>query len=138
MLKSKFLTKKQKRVLEDLFSTTFTVQEVLEKWKVKKTTYHRWHSQEFFASEYKRLLKLIRSESELIFARYSAEVALKLVSLTAAEKDEIARKACMDVINHPRYKVKKEFIKKPPEEETHEPLPPEVASRLLAALAAEK
>ncbi|MGA2323327.1 MAG: hypothetical protein ABSG22_05720 [Sedimentisphaerales bacterium] len=140
MLKSKYLTKKQKGVLEDLFSGPLTVQEVLEKWKVTRRTYFRWHAQEFFSSEFKRLLNLVHSESELICARYSAEVAMKLVSLTVAEKDEIARKACMNVINHPSRKTKNQIATKnlPIPEETYPPLPPEVASRLLAALANEK
>ena len=137
MLKSKFLTKKQKGVLEDLFYGTLTVQEVLEKWRVTRRTYFRWHAQEFFASEFKRLMGLVHSESELICARYSAEVAMKLVSLTVAEKDEIARKACMAVTNHPSRNVKTQIVAKnlPIPEEPLPELPPEVQSKLLAFLA---
>jgi hypothetical protein len=137
MFKSKYLTKKQKGVLEDLFSGTLTVQEVLEKWYVTRRTYFRWHAQEFFASEFKRLLNLTQIESELVCARYSAQVAMKLVSLTVAEKDEIARKACMNVINHPSRKTKNQIVTKnlPIPEETYPPLPPEVQSKLLAFLA---
>ena len=112
MLKSKYLTKKQKGVLEDLFSGSLTVQEVLEKWYVTRRTYFRWHAQEFFAAEFKRLMNLVHSESDLICARYSAQVAMKLVSLTVAEKDEIARKACMNVINHPSRKTKNQIVAK--------------------------
>ena len=139
MLKSKYLSKKQRGVLEDLFSGGLTVQEVLEKWKVTRRTYYRWHAQEFFAAEFKRLMNLTRCESELIFARYAADVAAKLVNLTFAEKDEIARKACMDVINYPNRRAKNhvESKKLPITEPEPEPLPPEVASRLLAALANE-
>jgi|GEM_PF-2510512 len=135
--KSKYLTKKQKGVLEDLFSGPLTVQDVLEKWYVTRRTYFRWHAQEFFASEFKRLLNLTHIESELICARYSAQVAMKLVSLTVAEKDEIARKACMNVINHPSRKTKNQIVTKnlPTPEEDYPPLPPEVQSKLLAFLA---
>jgi len=112
MLKSKFLTKKQKGVLEDLFSGPLTVPEVLEKWKVTRKTYFRWHAQEFFASEFRRLLSIVHSESELICARYSAEVAMKLVSLTVAEKDGVARMACMAVTNHPSRKSKNQIVVK--------------------------
>jgi hypothetical protein len=137
MLKSKYLTKRQKGVLEDLFSGSLTVQEVLEKWRVTRRTYFRWHAQEFFASEFKRLLSIVHSESELICARYSAEVAMKLVSLTVAEKEEVARKACMAVINHPSRKTINQIVTKnmPAPEEPLPEIPPEVQSKLLAFLA---
>ncbi len=138
MFKPTYLTKKQKGVLEDLFSTSLTVQEILEKWKVRRPTYDRWHSQDLFAAEFKRRLKLMRNESDLIFARYSVEVAMKLVSLTAAQKDEIARKACLDVINHYNRKPKTRFMKKPQIESKPKTLPPDVASRMLAFLTEEK
>jgi hypothetical protein len=144
MLKSKYLTKtkyftrKQKAVLNDLFTGRQSVQEVLEKWKVKRLTYHRWHTQEYFAYEFKRLMNMAQCESELVFVRYAADVAAKLVSLTGAEKEEIARKACMDVINHPDRKAKNLVESPKLPEETPEELPPEVASRLLAALVDEE
>jgi hypothetical protein len=130
-----YLTKKQRGVLVDLFSGRFTVQEVLEKRKVTRRTYYKWHAQEYFSAEFKRLLELSRNEYQVIFARYASDIAMKLVSLTTADKDETARKACMDVIaNHDRKaKLKGEIAPKPIEEPLPE-LPPEVASRLLAAL----
>jgi hypothetical protein len=138
LTRTKYITKKQKGVLEDLFSGRGNEQEILEKWKVKRRTYCRWHEQPLFAAEFKRLLKVAQSECELVLARYAADVASKLVSLTAAEKDETARKACMDVIaNHNRkIKHKSENETKPVEEPLPE-IPPEMASRLLAALAGE-
>ena len=141
MLKSQFLTRRQKGVLEDLFSGLLNVQEVLEKWKLRRRTYHRWHTQPFFSAEFKRLLALKQSESELVLAHYSPDVAAKLVTLTGAEKEETARKACADIIiNHPNLKAKNrvESNKPPVEEEELVDIPPEIASRLLAALADEK
>jgi len=137
--KIKYLTKRQKGVLEDLFSGRFNEPEILEKWKVRRRTYHKWYGQEFFAAEFKRLVNIAQHECELIFARYAADVAAKLVSLTAAEKEEIASKACMYVINYPERNLKNHVeSKKSPETEPLPDLPPEVASRLLAALADEK
>lgn len=139
MLKSKYLTKKQKGVLEDLFSGGLNEQEIFEKWKVKRRTYYRWHAQPFFAAEFKRLLNLAHSQCELVLARYAADVAMKLVSLSAAEKEETARKACMDVItNHDRkVKHKSENETKPMEEPLID-LPPEIAGKMLSLLAGEK
>jgi predicted DNA-binding protein YlxM (UPF0122 family) len=138
MLKSKYLTKKQKGVLEDLFLGGLDVQEILEKWKVTRRTYYRWHAQPFFAAEFKRLLDLAHSQCELVLARYAADVAMKLVSLSAAEKEETARKACMDVIvNYDRKIKRKSENEAKPTEEPLIDLPPEVAGKMLALLAGE-
>ena len=130
------LTKKQKAVLDDLFSGELTTREVFEKWKVSRRTYYRWHNQECFSVEFDRLMALARNEPDLVFARYSSNVAERLVGLTACEKEETSRKACMDIITYPDrkagYRVK---TKEPPKEEPLPELPPELASRLLTTLA---
>jgi hypothetical protein len=139
MLYSMYLSKKQRGVLIDLFSGRFTVQEVLDKRKVTRRTYYRWHAQQYFAAEFKRLLNLARTEHQLVFARYASDIATKLVSLTTADKDETARRACMDVIaNHLRKARTIDDAKDKPVDEHLPELPPDVASRLLAALANEK
>jgi hypothetical protein len=132
----KYLTTTQRRVIDDLFAGQLSEDDVLKKWHVTRRTYCRWHEQEIFAAEFNRRLKLSHRQTELIFANWASSVAAKLVNLTDAEKEETARKACMDVINHPDRKAKNQSEnKKPPEEEPLPELPPEVASRLLAALA---
>jgi len=134
-----YLTEKQRGVLADLFSGKFTVQEVLEKRKVTRRTYYRWHGQEYFAAEFKRLLELSRNEYQLVFAHYAPDIAMKLVSLTTADKDETARKACMDVIaNHERKVKHKSENESNAIEEPLIDLSPEVASKMLALLAEEK
>ena len=139
MLYSMYLSKKQRGVLIDLFSGKFTIQEVLDRRKVTRRTYFRWHAQQYFAAEFKRLLNLARSEHQLVFARYASDIATKLVSLATADKEETARRACMDVIaNHLRKAKSTDDAKdKSPNEQLPE-IPPDVASRLLAALASEK
>ena len=137
MIYSMHLNKKQKGVLADLFSAGITVQEALQKRKITRRTYYKWHSQEYFAAEFKRLLELTRGEYQLVFARHASDIAMKLVALAAADKEEIARRACMDVIADHNRKAKTQIVaKNPPEPE--KPLPeisPEVQSKLLAYLA---
>ena len=137
MLRSMYLSKKQRGVLDDLFSGKFSTQEVLEKWKVTRRLYGRWHEQPFFAAEYNRLINLTNRESELILACCTANVASRLVNLADSEKAETARKACMDIITHPDRKAKLE-PKNPPPAKEPKSLPPEVASRLLTFLTDEK
>ena len=126
----------QLRVLKDLFAGQLAEEEVLKKWGVRRQTYSRWHTMANFTDEYKRRLKQAKLEGERIMARYSSMAASKLVKLTQSEKEEIARKASLDVINHFSRKTKgRSASKSEPEAEKLPDLPPEVASRLLAALA---
>ena len=112
MLYSMYLSKKQRGVLFDLFSSHLTVEEVLQKRKVSLRTFRRWHGQEYFAAEFDRLLKIARGKAELILARYASEVAARLVGLTSAQKEETAHKACLDVITPPAQEVKLQREKK--------------------------
>ena len=135
MREVKYLTRKQKDIIDDLFTGELSEKEVLEKHGIKPRTYCRWHEQEYFAVEYNRRLKRSQRQSELVFANWRLSVASKLVDLAGAQKEETARKACMDVITHPDRKIKiTDENKKPPEVEEPRELPPELASRLLTAL----
>jgi hypothetical protein len=136
MPKVKQLWSKQLGVLKDLFTGQLGEEEVLKKWRVTRRTYVGWHTTASFAAEYKRRLKQAKLEGERILARYSSTAASKLVELTQSEKEETARKACLDIINHPDRKAKSRSARKtePKAEELPE-LPPETVSRLLAALA---
>jgi hypothetical protein len=137
MSKVKHLWSRQLGVLNDLFTGQIEEEEVLKKWRVARQTYVRWHTMANFTAEYKRRLKQAKLEGERILARYSSTAASKLVELTQSEKEEIARKASLDVIHYFRRKPKgRSAGKKEPEAEKLPDLPPEKASRLLAALAA--
>jgi hypothetical protein len=92
------LSKKQKAVLEDLFSGELSQQEVLAKHKVKTTLYNQWLTDENFAEAFDRRIANAYRQSQLIIATYAPLAAAKLVSLTNSEKDETARKACLDII----------------------------------------
>ena len=136
MSKVKKLSQTQLRVIKDLFAGELAEEEVLKKWGVRRDTYSRWHTMENFAAEYKRRLKQAKLEGERIMVKYSNVAASKLVELTQSKKEEIARRASFDVINYYNRKRKgRSAGKNEPEAEELPELPPEVASRLLAALA---
>ena len=135
MSKAKYLNKKQSGVLKDLFTGQLDEEEVLEKWKVMRQTYSRWHKTAMFAAEYKRRLKQAKRKSELIIARFAPAAASKLVKLTQSKKEETARKACLDLINYSVRKAKKKSeSKEQPKDEQMPDISPEKASRLLDVL----
>jgi hypothetical protein len=134
MPKVNYLTKKQLGVIEDLFAGELDEEQVLKKRRIRLSTYCRWHTMANFAGEYNRRLKQTNRKSELLIARFASIAASKLVELTQSEKEETARKACLDVINYFRQKARPDSEEQPETEKLPD-LPPELASRLLAALA---
>ena len=97
--------------------------------------YCKWFAEELFVCEFNRMLEILRLESKLVLARYSSQIAVKMVSLAMEEDSEIALQACMDVINHPDFKAAEPAANPAAEEQEEPPLPPEMASRWLSELA---
>jgi len=135
---SKAITKRQRAVIEDLFAGEIDKQQILEKHKINRRLYDKWLTEENFAGEFDWLLKSAHRQSELIIARYASIAAAKLVQLTESENQETARKACLDIINYLRPGATTTSVSdEKPEGERLPELPPELAGRLLAALASE-
>ncbi len=136
MGRRKKLSKKQLAVIDDLFACELDEGAILDRHKIKKSTYNRWLADEKFEAELVRRIKTTKLMSEVLIAKFSAIAAAKLVGLTESEKEETARKACLDIISLPAPDNKKDEEtnannEKPPE------LSDETASRLLAVLAEE-
>jgi cell envelope opacity-associated protein A len=129
------LTARQLSVIDDLFAGELEEQQVFEKHKIDRRTYDKWLAEENFASEFDRRIKSAHRHGELIIARFANVAAVKLVALTESANPETARKACLDVISYLRQKVEP-VPDDQPEAGKLPDLPPELASRLLAALAA--
>jgi hypothetical protein len=135
MSNTKGITRKQLAVIEDLFAGELEEQQVFEKHKINKRVYDKWLTEENFAGEFDLRIKSAHRQGELVIARYASVAALKLVNLTQSESEETSRKACLDVINYLRQKTEP-VPEDQPEAEKLPDLSPELASRLLAALAA--
>lgn len=130
----KMITKKQCEVIDDLFAGVADEQQVLEKNKVSRRVYEKWQTDEFFLREFEFRLQRQHRQSEMIIARYATVAAAKLVQLTESTNPETARKACLDIINLLRPNAEMKLSEQPDAEQPPD-LPPELASRLLAALA---
>ena len=135
MGKYKYLSNKQLAVLEDLFNSELDEQGVLEKHKVRRSTYEKWLDDELFAERFSQYIHRIRQRSELLLAKYQCLAAAKLIELTTSKKPETARKACLDIISQPR--IKAEGAEKESNKQA-EPISDAQASRILAVLAEEK
>jgi len=138
------LRKKQLAVIDDLFNGGFDEQAVLEKHEVRINTYNKWLSDELFSAEFARRIAIARLQSKALIAKYSLIAAAKLVELTESQNPETARKACLDIISsHQSAGQKTEKTCEPHKKKIEKLLPskklqPQIAGRLLAALAEEK
>jgi len=130
----KQLTKKQLSVIDDLFAGELDEQQVFEKHRINKRLYDKWLAEENFANEFDRRIKSAHRQGELIIARFANVAAVKLVALTESANPETARKACLDVINYLRQNNQLSPAEQTENEQPPD-LSPELASRLLAALA---
>ncbi len=135
MRRTRNLTQRQRAVIEDLFSGELEEQAVLDKHNVSPTLYHRWLGDDRFIEQFEQRIAQAYRTGRIILARYAALAATRLVELTDCEKEETARKACLDIIalHHPAPASASRV-----EEDQTDPaatLTPETASRLLAALA---
>ncbi|MDD5063631.1 MAG: hypothetical protein PHQ35_02575 [Phycisphaerae bacterium] len=132
------LRRKQLAVLDDLFNSDLDEQRVLEKHGVGREVYERWLANEVFAERFGRYADNMRRRSELLMAKYRCLAAAKLVELTASEKAETARKACLDIISQENDGRKKMEDGRECSVEKQQPntvLSLETASRILAVLA---
>jgi hypothetical protein len=147
MGKRRYLTARQLTVLDDLFNSDLDEQGVLDKHKVRRSTYERWLADELFAERVKQYVNGLKRRGELLMAKYSCLAAAKLVELTTSEKAETARKACLDIISQPKIATEKNDGREMRDEgresgvenrQSNIAFSPETASRILAALAEEK
>jgi preprotein translocase subunit Sec63 len=135
------LNKKQLAVMEDLFSGELDERAVLEKHRISGNVYRRWLADGLFASEFDHRITSAHRQSAAIIAKYAPLAAAKLVQLTESDKEETARKACLDIISLPALLDKK--MAQPSETQTAESqqqqqITERTAGRLLAALAREE
>ncbi len=141
----KYLRRKQLDVLEDLFHSDLDEQGVLEKHGVSRGTYEKWLANELFMERFERYANNVRRRSELLMARYRCLAAAKLIELTASEKAETARRACLDIISQENDPASPKGYAGAGGRECGDGkqkadtvLSPETASRILAAMAEEK
>jgi len=141
MAKGKRLSKKQLSVIGDLFTGQLDEQAILDKHKVSRAVFVKWQMERRFVEEFNRRIAALNRQGELIIARYAPLAAAKLVGLTESQSQETARKACIDIIEFPKQTVKKADepagslgAGKNDKGAAPKELPPETASRLLAAL----
>lgn len=140
--KKKRLNKRQLAVVDDLFAGKMTEEEILEKHNLSISMLRKWLTKDNFNDELTRRTEAARRQSEMIIVRFAPAAAAELVALTECEKEDVRRKACLDIITaaggNPGSAIAAESGPAVGNiEKTAAPawLSPQLASRLLAVMA---
>jgi len=134
--KTKRLSVRQLAVIDELFGSETSEQDILVKCKVSRKLYGRWLTDETFATELDRRMAEAYKRSALLIARHAPKAADKLLELTKCKKEETARKACLDIISPPGSNPANSTAETFPTDSPK--LSPETAGKLLAVLAEAK
>lgn len=132
------LTKRQLAVIHDLFADELDEQAVLQKHRVSAKLYDKWQGEDAFIERIERRIVAGHRQGAVLIARYAPVAATKLVELTQCEKEETARKACVDIISMQPRPTTPPKSQSPDIPERPPQLTNQLATRLLAALAEEK
>ncbi len=138
MGREKRLSKRQRAVIDDMFSGEMDEGAILEKHGIDRAVYEKWRTQLEFEAEFGRRIEWFSRHSEMIIAKYAPLAAAKLVALTESEKEETARHACLDIISFARSAEKSNEPEKDDGDAREIHLSDSTAMRLLNVLAEEK
>ncbi|MDD5134934.1 MAG: hypothetical protein PHP01_05940 [Phycisphaerae bacterium] len=132
------LTKKQSQAIDDLFESGGDEAAVLTKHNIRRKDWQKWQGDNDFKNEITARLESAKRRSRIILAKYLPVAAAKLVHLCGSDKEETARRACLDILEL-RNKIAAEANADENEDaqESAEQIDPATASKLLAALADE-
>ena len=137
MVRKQQLTEKKLALIDDLFETGFDEEAVLKKHDVSRVCYRRWLGDKRFVEAMDNRIEWLNRQSQAIIAQYATLAAAKLVELTDSEKDETARKACLDIMSFPKQTTGNAEAQEKIEA-ADERLSDLTASKLLGVLAKEK
>lgn len=93
------ITKKQKTFIDEIFENGISESEAMEKYNISIMTYRKWLASESYRAEFECRIEAARRQSEILIARHSSYAAAKLINLADSEKEETARKACLDILD---------------------------------------
>jgi len=136
------LGKKQLAVITDVCENALTEADALEKNRVTKWLYKKWLDNPAFTAELDARFEEALRRSKFLIAHCLPLAVQRLVQLIVSEKDETARKACLDLISFqssrwltPLSDAALQNSQNPQPQEELPKLSPEKASRMLAILA---
>lgn len=127
------LTKHQLKFIDELFKAAGDEASICASNNISAALYRRWLNQKAFTDELIFRSDSAKRASKILLTQYLTVAAAKLVALTGSEKEETARRACLDILS-----LNNDEAATDEEMPVEAPLPkisPATASKLLKVLA---
>ena len=121
-------------VIADFFGGDLSQADILTKHRVSEETYRKWQFDTAFTDEMDRRIAAAHRESAAIIARCAPLAAGRLIELTKSPKEEIARRACLDIISFGKTALARANRVPTVTDPDAHAISPEAASKILAAL----
>jgi hypothetical protein len=131
------LTEKQLAVIDDLFDGSLDDDAIIQKHGITADVFYDWLCDDLFKYQLDAKIRHSRTHAEMILAKYAPFAAARLIALTDSEKEETARKACLDIISFFTSIKKTDDTGENPDEQDDMKLAPGVAEKIWAILADE-
>ena len=127
------LTKRQLKFIDELFKSGGDEASACARNNISAAVYRQWLNQKAFTDELVFRSDSAKRASKILLTQYLMVAAAKLVELTGSDKEETARRACLDILS-----LNNDEVAADEEMPTEAPLPkisPQTASKLLKVLA---
>ena len=128
-------------VIEDLFEGQMDEHAILKKHNIGTRVYLKWLSEESFLENFHARLESAKLQHKALIARCAGLAAARLVALTESQKEETARRACLDILQLATEKpdaVTTDDQQGQADDTWQQAVDPALASKILEALASEK
>ncbi len=123
------INKKQRDFLIEILDKRIAVETAMERLDIGAELLCQWFSSSAFLAELAKRIEFITKRSEMLISQHRLTAVEKLVLLTNCDKEETARKACLDIIELTADAEKDEKDADMPQ------ISPETAAKLLEILA---
>jgi cystathionine beta-lyase/cystathionine gamma-synthase len=131
-----FITDRQLHAIDELFASGGDENAVLRKFSISLSKWKRWRSQQPFNKALEAKMKTLNQNGQMLLLQHSSLASARLLELCNSQKEEVSRKACLNVLQLNSETVEKntslENSQSNEPEKTH--LTTEQASKILAVL----
>ena len=94
----KKINKKQKDFLKEILDNRLPVETAMGKCKIDAAMLCQWFSSQPFTTELANRIECMTKRADMLISQHRLTAIEKLILLTNCDKEETARKACIDII----------------------------------------
>lgn len=126
------INSRQRRFLNEILDKRVPIDNAIEIVGIDERLLCAWFATPAFLEELARRIEFITKRADMLISQHRLTAVEKLVTLTSCEKEETARKACLDIIELTTEKNTQQQTEPTPQ------LSPELAAKLLSIIADSK